>query len=214
VNFPELAKWLEPWASKIRTVIDVGCADGYWAEDIRKVCPLAHVHGIDARPSSRAKGLVRQGWFTHYPGTLLGDGLTEEAEFHVLNRRTASSLLPPAHNIPDYWRAALREREVRTLPLVTLDSLRAEKQPMTLIKLDVQGAELEVLHGAKQTLKHSDLLITELTLADSYKGQTTMAGLSEFLEVNRFRYLGNPRQALKKGVCAVIDTLWIKEDFV
>lgn len=40
-----------------------------------------------------------------------------------------------------------------------------------LLKLDVQGCEMEVLKGATRSLKHAKALITEVSFREFYKGQ-------------------------------------------
>jgi hypothetical protein len=60
----------------------------------------------------------------------------------------------------------------RTVPVITLDELWAEKQldgPIVL-KIDVQGAELDVLKGAVNVLTQCELVILETMLIDQYIG--------------------------------------------
>tara|TARA_Y100001963_G_scaffold159687_2_gene264626 strand:- start:10297 stop:10920 length:624 start_codon:yes stop_codon:yes gene_type:complete len=44
---------------------------------------------------------------------------------------------------------------------VTLDTFFADEEKISLIKIDVEGAELNVLRGAKETLKKTDSLLLE-----------------------------------------------------
>lgn len=54
----------------------------------------------------------------------------------------------------------------RQVPVVTLDQLCIEKNPPSpyLIKVDVQGAELQVLRGAQKALLHTDVVLLEVSL--------------------------------------------------
>jgi FkbM family methyltransferase len=69
--------------------------------------------------------------------------------------------------------------DARKVPLITLDDLCADKKlrgPF-LIKIDVQGAELQVLAGAKHTLQETEAVILEVTLFG------TMIGGPQFFDV-------------------------------
>jgi FkbM family methyltransferase len=54
----------------------------------------------------------------------------------------------------------------RQVPVVTIDDVCAEKKLAGpyLIKVDVQGAELQVLAGARRTLEETEAVILEVTL--------------------------------------------------
>ena len=81
------------------------------------------------------------------------------AAFNVHADKVSSSLL---HEVE----GAAVDGTPRTVPVVSLDQLAAEKNlsgPF-LIKLDVQGAELQVLAGAARTLQQTEVVMLEGTL--------------------------------------------------
>ncbi|MBW4620075.1 MAG: FkbM family methyltransferase [Cyanosarcina radialis HA8281-LM2] len=55
---------------------------------------------------------------------------------------------------------------IRTIPGITLDQICIDKklEPPYLIKIDVDGNEVDVLRGAVETLKDTEYVITEVTL--------------------------------------------------
>lgn len=58
------------------------------------------------------------------------------------------------------------------VPAVTLDRLveQTQAQPPFLIKVDVQGAELDVLAGAQTTLRHAELVLLEVSFFQFFEG--------------------------------------------
>ena len=60
----------------------------------------------------------------------------------------------------------------RKVPMVTLDRLWKERNLSgpVLLKLDVQGSELEVLKGASDVLKETELVVMETMLINQYVG--------------------------------------------
>jgi hypothetical protein len=56
----------------------------------------------------------------------------------------------------------------RVVPMVTLDGylLRHPQKPPYLVKLDVDGFELQIMQGAVETLKNTSVVIVETTKSD------------------------------------------------
>jgi len=76
------------------------------------------------------------------------------------------------------------DEALRRVPARTLDSLVAEHRPTPpyLLKIDVDGAELEVLSGAKRTLADASVVIIETGIADLVEraSMVTSAGFQVF----------------------------------
>lgn len=64
-------------------------------------------------------------------------------------------------------------QETVQVPVRTLDSVFAEcdLQELDLLKIDVQGYELEVLAGGSGALRRTKLIVTEVSFFEHYKGQ-------------------------------------------
>ena len=58
-----------------------------------------------------------------------------------------------------------------------------------LIKIDVQGYELEALKGAIKLLKEADYLITEISYQKIYTNQVSNIDLLNFLKQHNFKKL-------------------------
>ena len=64
---------------------------------------------------------------------------------------------------------------------------KSEIKRPSIMKLDVQGYELEVLKGSKNLLKNIDFIITEISFKKIYKNQVTRKKLLKFLNKNNFK---------------------------
>ena len=61
--------------------------------------------------------------------------------------------------------------EAIKVPLTTLDSRDYFKgEPIDLIKIDVQGSELDILRGGEKTVKNTSFLLIELSLLEYNQG--------------------------------------------
>lgn len=80
--------------------------------------------------------------------------------------------------------------ELRTVPIVTLDGVAREHglSGPYVIKLDVQGFELEVLAGAEEVLKDTQAVIAEASLWADLKGRgmATFTGLVNWFDARGF----------------------------
>lgn len=78
--------------------------------------------------------------------------------------------------------------EIKTLDsLLLTNSLKAE---ITLLKLDVQGYELEVLKGAEESLKNIDYIIIEANLEQLYTNQPSFTEMNTHLMSKHFELSG------------------------
>jgi FkbM family methyltransferase len=115
--------------------------------------------------------------------SLVGNKENADAVFSVMER--GSSLYSERSNVP---------RTQRTLTMHTLDNLLDHhpqlKAPL-FIKLDVQGAELDVLSGGSQTLAIAEVVQLEVALMNYNEGAPDMKTVINFMAraISCFRYL-------------------------
>ncbi len=76
----------------------------------------------------------------------------------------------------------------RVVPMVTLDGevSKYKLRGPFLLKVDVQGFELEVLKGAEKVLQETEVIILEVSLFQFYKGSPVMSDVIYFMHKRGF----------------------------
>jgi FkbM family methyltransferase len=165
------------------TVIDVGAHHGQFALFVRGRFRRASIISFEPLPEA-ARVLKR----TH---ALVGDASVVEAavssqagpaEFVVSNATDSSSL---KEILPSYVEAfpGTEKATVRVVSVVTLDdALESHRlRRPCLLKIDVQGAELDVLTGATRMLSAVDDVLIECSFIEFYEGQPLIGDVVSYL---------------------------------
>jgi hypothetical protein len=133
---------------------------------------------------------------------------TGSAQINVSRADDSSSLLPVTSRqldrFPGTDTVARESVEVKTLDRI-LEPVEL-RRPI-LLKLDVQGFELEALRGAERVLESVDTVLTECSFVPFYSGQALFDEVRDFLGERGFRLVGG-------AVSAVHDRRWEQGDFV
>jgi FkbM family methyltransferase len=111
---------------------------------------------------------------------LLGNSNTQQVDFHVSDNNAASSSIYKPIPGPD---SPFMMVESIPLEMKRLDSLFSQEKIARYRHwvIDVQGAELDVLKGTGELLRHCDSLIIEAKRVSSYLGGSTWDELVVFL---------------------------------
>lgn len=194
-----------------RGVLDVGAYHGEFAMFARQMFPRASILMVEPqqRPQEFLRALATElGGDCHVHQCLLGEAVRGAVEFHQLDTpfgSTGSSIYPEKSEFP---------RTVVTAPMRTVDDLVAEYPGRTfdLVKLDVQGAELDVLHGAKEAIHRTEVLIAELSLHEINRGAPRLAEVIAELDglgFAMFDVLTLPRTG---GRLLQVDGVFVRKD--
>ncbi len=118
----------------------------------------------------------------------IGDGSTQT--FHECNFAVTSSLFEPnTALLAKFQNLEELARVTRTYPIQTkrLDDI-PEIKDTDFLKVDVQGGELRVFHGAVQTLKDVLVIETEVIFVSLYKHQPLFSDIDLFLRSQGFQF--------------------------
>ena len=175
---------------KIDLVLDVGANVGQFAKGLREVGyndrivsfePLIDAHRILSQAARSTKG-----WEVH-ERCAIGD-MNGTIQINVSTNSVSSSVLPMLKEHSDAAPESAFTRSEET-PIHTLDSVSARYMNFrnsTLIKIDTQGFEWQVLDGASETLKCARGVMIELSLVPLYSRQRLWRDIVARLEEQGF----------------------------
>jgi FkbM family methyltransferase len=180
-------------SADVNVVFDVGANAGYYAAGLREAGYGGRI--VSLEPLSGAYGeLERQAaddprWDVH----MVAAGQAEAtAEINVTANSWSSSLLPSndAYQTTAPGLDVVGVERVRVVPLDAIVAEHVAAGDRVMLKLDVQGLELEVLRGARATLERTVLVEAELSLAELYGGQALYREVIQHLDASGFDLVG------------------------
>lgn len=198
------------------TVFDVGANIGQFALAATTIFPDATIYSYEPIGSAYAqlKVLAQRHGRIHPKNNALGR-TRGTAKIHITSQTTSSSLLKLGerhrHAYPDIVEASQQEVSVTTLSdEVAAQTLNA---PM-LLKLDVQGFESEVLHGAGDALRQFRWVLLETSTSPMYEGEVLFDAITAFLQKSGFRFVSplDIHFAPNSGCFGQFDALYERTD--
>jgi FkbM family methyltransferase len=170
--------------------IDVGCRDGVrpaW----RELEPYALLIGFDPDPveCARLNNVAGDPTRERYEplAVAASDG---ETTLYLTADPQCSSIYPPdaraISRYPELWRHEPRGTE--TIVTSTIDSWAqsADLSYIDALKVDVQGAELDVLRGAQRSLESVRVIEAEVEFQELYQGQPLFSDVNHYLRDRGF----------------------------
>ena len=141
-----------------------------------------------------------------YPARFLNGALWREVRsdvpFHVANWAVASSIYPPNSAFLSSFPGAatmLDTKEQRRISTTTLDEVqRTEGLAPDCLKLDVEGAELDVLVGGEGVLGDVLVLEIEVEFSPLFNGQPMFWDVDAHLRERGWRLLGLRRNSWRR----------------
>ncbi len=169
----------------IKTVIDIGSNKGQFSILTRYYFPKSKIYSFE--PQNHILSIQKKNFLHDKNIKFFQMGLGNEKsnkKFYVTNREDSSSFLEPKNkHINTYQVKNFKNIKINKLQNIIKKNKFKKK---VLVKLDVQGFELEVLKGAKKLLPNIDYIITEISYQNIYKNQVTGGNLNLFLKKNNF----------------------------
>lgn len=179
-----------------RNVLDIGGYKGHWTRDIRKQFPSASI--VIVEPNSHpelqhldvpvyrevlASSVRTVEW---YSNMTTGDSMFKERTRHY-------------ENVSPTYRTT-----------TTLDSL-FPTQRFEFIKIDCQGAELDILRGGETLLKDTQVVLLECSFAGQYnEGAPTFADYIQYMNSIGFAPLDITEVHRTNGILIQLDIIFLR----
>ena len=205
----ELLELLRPASPGV--IYDIGANVGTWTLLAKAVFPAAEIHAFEPLPQHTLKfrasidGL--KGIYLHE--VALGpEGIA--AQMHVNDPSDTSSILELSPRGIREWNLAKIDAVPLTLHGLDQFCSAHRVRPPDLIKLDVQGFELEVLKSAEQTLSHTRAVLAEVSFRDFYCGQCRFDDVVSFLAARQMLVVAFGARTPRGQLLSQTDVLFMR----
>jgi len=183
-------------------IIDVGAYQGEWTRLARKIFPGVPVLMVEAQEGKRDGLEAMCGDGVSFVSAVLGSETGRAVTFYEME--TGSSYFPEASNAP---------RSARTYTTQTLDEVASGVGSPLFLKIDVQGAELEVLGGGGKTLSKAEVVQLEVAMLPYNQGAPTMLQVLTYMDERGFAPFDISGFSRPNGIDLVqIDLLFTRKD--
>jgi FkbM family methyltransferase len=157
-----------------KVIYDIGACVMHWTKEARKIWPESKIVMFDAM--NHAEFLYKESGLDYYCDGPIGDS-TRSVKFYE------NAMDPAGNSVYKEDTQFFTEEHAINKTMRSLDDIvKSNAWPKPdLVKIDVQGAELLVLNGAKDTLSECKDIIIELQHEEYNLGAPKVAEVTEYL---------------------------------
>jgi len=185
-----------------KTIIDCGAYNGAWAGFVKDIFPDSFMFSIEANDEHTAELVERKnnGQIDEYVfNYILGNECKSGVDFYCNTGENSGN------SIYKELSGCFRDEccYTKKLEMITLDALLPKhklEHRVDLIKLDVQGSELDVLSGASNIINNNEpIIIMEVSLVNYNKDAPQFYEVMEYMkyinyvvfDITEFHYFGH-----------------------
>jgi FkbM family methyltransferase len=175
-----------------KSVVDIGANRGQFALVAKYCFPEASIISFEPLPEP---AVIFQKVFSEYNDVTMHNvaisTTSGQSMMHVSERDDSSSLLPIS-NLQEEIFPGTREIDKIVVKTASLNELVPEKAILSpaLLKLDVQGFELDCLKGCESLLKNFKWVYCECSFVELYSGQRLAPDVIKWLADRGFSIIG------------------------
>jgi FkbM family methyltransferase len=219
VGCPDIYKLLNKlWFPKhlITTVIDVGTNEGQFIRTALALMPTVKVYGFE--PNPEVVDYLKAFDFNSSKVEIIPIGCGREKNILPMN----ISKFSPSSSFFPIGQKHLEEFEGTDVQKVidvqvdrldtTIKSLDKDDESIYLLKIDVQGFEMEVLAGSTNILDKTLVVVCEANIAPLYTNQCSFESILGFMRENGFKLvdMGEPFRSSTSQELLYVDLAFLK----
>ncbi len=202
--------------SALHTCVDAGANEGNWTDTLLRVFNPERIIAVECEP--RMVGPLRAR-LSSFPCVEVVDaalaGSDGTATFHQLRHPAGSSLLKPRTDIAREFAAnswdVIGEVSVQK---ITYDHLVEKESEVSILKIDIQGGEMDVLSKSRDGLQRTKSVIMEVTFTPHYENDSGFPELHHLMEKKGFGLYRLSSPYDRGGRVLYADTVYVREDIL
>lgn len=174
--------------SKDNLIIDIGAAGGETTSIFAKAFPYSQIYAYE--PIQSTFDLLRKKTASYLNVHIFCKAIgynKGNKQMNIAERITCSSLFEMEKNISNkFFAQNIKNVGTNSIEIDTLDASLPDNCNVNLIKMDVQGYELEILKGGNNTLERTAIILLEMQNHQLYVGAPKYYNLDEYLRTKGF----------------------------
>ncbi len=200
---------------KIKTVLDIGANEGQSIEVFSQLCPEAQIYSFEPLSDCYEKLISKYSEVDKVKAFNIALG--NESGSLMFNRNNfsaASSIFEITVSAKKNYPSTSIKTTQEEVSIERLDdfSKHLNLESPTLIKIDVQGAEAQVIEGGREVFRSADVILIEMSLEYLYKEQPLFDEIYQMLKELGFKYKGNSVQSysIHDGHIIFVDAIFAR----
>ena len=202
--------------SKLRTCVDAGAHAGNWTQALLDHFNPGRVIAVECEPRLVLPLKAR---FSGLSLVMVLDVALAESEgvavFRQLQHPAGSSLLKPRAEVKKEFAAnswdLIGTVDVRK---ISYDQLVGDEDEISILKLDIQGAEMGVLENSQDGLRKTKCIILEVTFTPHYEGDAGFPELHQLMASKGFGLYRLSSPYDRGGRALYSDAVYLREEIL
>lgn len=184
-------------------IIDGGAHEGRVTDTFKGIFQLPTIYACEPIPSYAHELTIeyKNDKNVHICQCALGSD-NSNIDINIYERESLTSPLKLSQQYEQSRQLKSNIEKRVTVPKKKIDSITTKAD---IIKLDIQGYEIEALKGAKEALKNCKSLLVETSFERNYEGRSLFKDVHEFLHNEQFNIFDI--YGIKRGVDGQISTV-------